>query len=95
MNILIMEFKIRVSWVNSLKEKRMIVKSILAKLRNKFNVSVSEVGSHDDHKIIVIGLAGISDSAKILDAMGEKIIDFIEDNNDGEILEIYKNIDKK
>lgn len=95
MNILVMEFKIRVSWVNSLKEKRMIVKSILAKLRNKFNVSVSEVASHDDHKIIVIGLSGVSDSAKILDAMGEKIIDFVEDSNDGEILEIYKNVEMK
>ncbi|MGL4449973.1 MAG: DUF503 domain-containing protein [Sarcina sp.] len=95
MNILVVEFKLRASWVNSLKEKRMVVKSIISKLKNKFNISVSEVGYHDDHKITVIGLAGVSDSAKILDAMGEKIINFVEENTDAEILEIYKNIELK
>lgn len=95
MNILVMEFKLRASWINSLKEKRMVVKSVIAKLRNKFNISVSEVASHDDHKNIVIGLAAVSNSPKILDAIGEKIIDFIEESTDAEILEIYKNIEMK
>ena len=43
MNILIMEVTLRASWVHSLKEKRMVVKSIVQKLKNKFNISVAEV----------------------------------------------------
>lgn len=39
MKILVMTFKFHTPWVNSLKEKRMIVKSLVAKLQNKFHVS--------------------------------------------------------
>ncbi|MDU1854830.1 MAG: DUF503 family protein, partial [Clostridium baratii] len=37
MNILLMKITIRSEWVNSLKEKRMIVRSISQRLKNKFN----------------------------------------------------------
>ncbi len=36
-------FKLRAPWVHSLKEKRMIVKSLVAKLQNKFHVSEAEI----------------------------------------------------
>ena len=93
MKILIMELTIRVSWVRSLKEKRMIVNSLIGKLSNKFNVSVSEVSANDDHKTIIIGIASVSSAVKILEATSEKIIDFVEEHNDGELLNIYTDID--
>lgn len=40
MKILAIEIKLYASWVQSLKEKRMIVKSIVGKLWNKFNGSL-------------------------------------------------------
>lgn len=43
MKILALKLKLRASWVHSLKEKRMIVKSLTAKLQNKFNVSAAEL----------------------------------------------------
>ena len=50
MKILLMKIKLRASWVHSLKEKRMILKSIVQRLRNKFNISVSEVDCQDVHQ---------------------------------------------
>ncbi|WP_278382545.1 DUF503 domain-containing protein, partial [Clostridium tyrobutyricum] len=41
MKVLIMKITLRASWVHSLKEKRMIVKSIVQKLKNKFNISAA------------------------------------------------------
>lgn len=41
--------KLYASWVHSLKEKRMVVKSIISKTRNKFNVSISEADAQDIH----------------------------------------------
>ena len=38
-----MTFRLRAGWVHSLKEKRMIVKSLIAKLQNKYHVSAAEV----------------------------------------------------
>lgn len=92
MKVLVMEISIRVSWVQSLKEKRMIVLSINQKLRNKFGISIGEIFYQDDHKLIGLGLASVSSSNKILDALKEKIIDFIEANCEGEITHIYDEI---
>ncbi|GAA0065357.1 hypothetical protein UT300002_01380 [Clostridium perfringens] len=43
MRVLNLKITLRASWVHSLKEKRMVVKSIVQRLKNKFNVSVGEV----------------------------------------------------
>ncbi|MDS0527780.1 DUF503 domain-containing protein [Clostridium sp. SHJSY1] len=90
MKILLMRIKLRASWVHSLKEKRMIVKSIVQKLKNKFNISVAEVDEQDMHKIIVIGIAGVCGSTSQVDSTMENIITFIECNTDAEIVKIQK-----
>lgn len=88
MNILVMKITLRASWVHSLKEKRMIVKSIVQKLKNKFNISVAEIESQDIHNKIVIGVAGICENSAQADSTMEHIITFIECNTDAEIIDI-------
>ena len=90
MNILIIEVTLRASWVHSLKEKRMIVKSIIQKLKNKFNISVAEIENQDIHNTIVIGIAGICANSAQLDSTMEHITTFIEYNTDAEIIDIQK-----
>ncbi|MFL0164672.1 DUF503 domain-containing protein [Candidatus Clostridium helianthi] len=90
MNILFMKVTLRASWVHSLKEKRMIVKSIIQKLKNKFNISVSEAYEQDVHKTIVIGIAGICSNSAQSDSTMENIITFIENNTDAEIIDIQR-----
>ena len=92
MNVLTLKIKIYAPWVHSLKEKRMVVKSILGKLKNKFNVSVAEVDAQDVHQTIVIGIASIVAHQAQADSMEEEIIRFVEENTDGEILEIEAEI---
>lgn len=88
MNILVMKITLRASWVHSLKEKRMIVKSIVQKLKNKFNISVCETDEQDTHKTIVIAITGICANCAQSDSTMEKIITFIENNTDAEIINI-------
>ena len=88
MNILTLKIKIYASWVHSLKEKRMVVKSMLRKLKNKFNVSAAEVDAQDIHQTILLGIAAIVAHQAQADSMEEEIIRFVEENTDGEILEI-------
>lgn len=82
---------LRVSYVNSLKEKRSIVSSIKAKVGNKFNVSIVEAEQQDNHKSIVLGIAAVSSKKDLVEATLEKITIFIQDNFDIEIIgeEIY------
>lgn len=87
----VLEIRLRAVWVESLKQKRMIVKSLIAKIRNKFNVSAAEVSDNDNHKIIVIGIAYISNEIVQIDSALDNIINFIENNTEAEILNIDRN----
>ncbi|MDR5585882.1 MULTISPECIES: DUF503 domain-containing protein [Clostridium] len=93
MKILILKITLRASWVLSLKEKRMIVKSLIQRLKNKFNVSVSEIDKQDIHKTIVIGMVGICANSAQADSTSENIIEFIDSNTDAEIIHIEKDED--
>ncbi|WP_300260517.1 DUF503 domain-containing protein [Clostridium sp.] len=88
MKVLNLKVTLRASWVHSLKEKRMVVKSIVQKLKNKFNVSVGEVGKQDIHQIIVIGISAVCGDQKQVDSTLENLIDFVEENTDAEIIDI-------
>ena len=92
MKIAVMTFRLRASWVRSLKEKRMIVKSLVAKLQNKFHVSAAEVDEQDTHQIIVIGVAGIVPHHALADSMMDEISQFVEDNTEAEILNEMREI---
>ena len=72
----------------SLKDKRMIVQSILTKVKNKFNVSIAEVGSQDMHQTIVTGVAVVSSSNSHAQNMLDEVIRFIETIADAEITEV-------
>ncbi len=92
MKILAIKIDLRAPYVHSLKEKRMIVKSIIAKLQNKFNISIREVENQDLHQLISIGIVKLDLNRKDSDKSQEKIIDFIEDNCEAEIINIESEI---
>ena len=93
MNIFVMQIDLRASWVHSLKEKRMVTKSLISKLKNKFNVSVGEVSNQDIHQILSIGITGLGASNSQLDSIMENIIEFIYENTDAQIIKICKETD--
>ncbi len=65
---------------HSLKEKRSVVKSLLARLQNRFNVSAAEVEAHDTWGIAVIGITCTSTSARHADEMLASALHFVEQN---------------
>ena len=85
--IAVMTFRFHATWVHNLKEKRMIVKSIVAKLQNKFHVSAAEVDEQDTHQIIVIGIAGIVPHNAMADSLMDEISQFVEENTECEMLD--------
>lgn len=86
MKIAVLKLRLYAPWVHSLKEKRMIVKSILAKIRNKFQVSAAEVGDPDVHQSIVIGVAAIVPHHAQADHLMDEIVGFVEGNTEAEIV---------
>lgn len=72
-------------WVFSLKDKRMVVKSLIDKIKNKFNVSVAEVEKQDIHKSIVIGFVCVSNETPHVNSIIDNVLNFIERNTDAVI----------
>ncbi len=90
--IAVMTFRLHAPWVHSLKEKRMIVKSIIAKLQNKFHVSAAETDEQDTHQVIVIGVAAIAANNALADSMMDEISQFVETSSEAEILDEQREI---
>lgn len=86
MKVAVLKIRLYAPWVHSLKEKRMIVKSILAKIRNKYHVSVAEVEDQDVHQSIVIGVASIVPHKAQADGVMDEIVHFVEQNTEAEIV---------
>ena len=92
MEIAVMTFRLRAPWVHSLKEKRMIVKSLVAQLQNRFHVSAAETGAQDAHQTIVLGVAAIVPHRAMADSLMDEIAAFVEGATDAEILEEQREI---
>ncbi len=92
MMIAAMTFRLHAPWVHSLKEKRMIVKSLVAQMQNKFHVSAAEIDEQDVHQIIVIGVAVVVPHNALADSLMDKISQSVETVTDAEILEETREI---
>ncbi|MFZ2448846.1 MAG: DUF503 domain-containing protein [Syntrophobacteraceae bacterium] len=68
----------RLHEIHSLKEKRKIVKGLIEKSRNRFNVSVAEVADQDAHQRAAIGIAVVGNDGRVLNSLLDRIIDFME-----------------
>ncbi|NMB33860.1 MAG: DUF503 domain-containing protein [Clostridium sp.] len=64
----------------SLKEKRKTVKSLIERLRSRFNASVAEVELNDKWKNAVIGISCISNETAHVDSMMASMVNFIEND---------------
>lgn len=71
--------QLRLEGVYSLKDKRRILKSILARLPQQFNLAVAEVDYQDVWQTAVIGLVTVGTDAGYLHGLLEKAVNWIED----------------
>ncbi|MCK5146020.1 DUF503 domain-containing protein [bacterium] len=70
----------------SLKEKRFVLRSIKAKIKKDFNVSIAEVDYLDKWQRSVLGIACVSNDRRFLDTVLSKIINAIDKDNRIEIV---------
>ena len=62
----------------SLKDKRMVVRSVAQRVRNRFNVAVAEVGTQDIWEVATLGIVCVSDDPRHSNEMLSKVLAFIE-----------------
>jgi len=87
-----LQIRLHAPWVHSLKEKRMVVKSLVAKLRGKYNISCCETGDQDLHQSILLGIAAAAAHTAQADSILDHILDFIEENTEAQLMEIQREL---
>lgn len=63
---------------HSLKEKRQVVKSLIARVRNEFNVSIAEVDAHEQWQQAVLGVVCVSTTTAHVHRQLEAVVRFLE-----------------
>lgn len=64
---------------HSLKEKRQIVKSMMARVHNQFEVAVAEVENNDLWQIATLGMSCVSNSSQHASEVLERVQNYIEE----------------
>ena len=73
----VMTAQLHLQGINSLKEKRSIVKSLIGRLKSRFNISISEVDHQDDKTSAVVGIAVVSNDSRFINQQFDSIIEFM------------------
>ena len=71
---------------SSLKGKRQVMKRILERVKNRFNVSIAEVDDNDLWQRAKIGFSVVGNDRKFINSSMDKVLNFIESLNVAEII---------
>ncbi|MDI9430903.1 MAG: DUF503 domain-containing protein [Sedimentisphaerales bacterium] len=66
--------------IGSLKEKRSIVKSVIGRLKSRYNVSVSEIEHQDNKTIAVIGIAVVGNDSQFIGQQLDAVLKFMRND---------------
>ena len=87
MTIVILRLILFISGSNSLKRKRMVMHSLKARLRNRFNIAMAEIDNHDKWQKATLAIVGVSKDKKNIDREFSKILSFIDNFHLASILD--------
>lgn len=76
----------------SLKDKRHIVKSLIERLKNRYNISIAEVDRQDDIRWAVIGIACVSNSTEHLNRQLDNVLSFMENTGSFNIVNVEREL---
>ena len=78
--------EIMIYGANSLKEKRQVIKSILGRIKSRYNVSIAEIGLNEVWRSGIIGIACVSNDSIHAGQMLSNVMKFIERDSRVEII---------
>jgi uncharacterized protein YlxP (DUF503 family) len=81
----LLEVVLRLEGNSSLKDKRKVVKSLLGRVKSRFNTAVAETGGQNLHETAVLGFAVCGPDHRVLNTVLDNILDFVEDNAEAEV----------
>jgi len=74
----VMKTVLHLQGIHSLKEKRSIVKSVIGRLKSRFNASIAEVDHQDNKNCAVIAMTIVSNETSLIDQQFDAVISFMQ-----------------
>ena len=88
MSLGVCTIQLRLPENHSLKDKRKVLKSIITRVRNKYNVAIAEMDDQDLWQLSTLGVACLSNDAQQVDRVLSKVVALvIESKFDVEIVD--------
>jgi uncharacterized protein YlxP (DUF503 family) len=86
MTIGILKLSLFIHDSNSLKEKRMVLHSLKAKIRNKFNVAITQIDDEDKWQKTTLAIVGVEKDRRNMNSVLSEIINFVDNFNSAELI---------
>ncbi|MCD6567854.1 MAG: DUF503 domain-containing protein [Dehalococcoidia bacterium] len=80
MNVGTCKLELRLPENESLKGKRRVIKSMIARLQNKYNISIAEVDNQDLWQRATLGITCVSNSRRHASETLNKVVNFVVQN---------------
>ena len=78
MNIGVCRVDLELPASQSLKDKRRVVRSIVERVKNRFNVSIAEVDNNDSWQMATLGITCVSNDSRHVNEMLSRVVQFIQ-----------------
>lgn len=85
----VLELTFRLEGCRSLKAKRQVLRSLIDRLRHRYEVSVAELEHQDVWDLTTIGVAVISANATLVRRMLDDLVDYADGSTDAELIEVH------
>ena len=77
MNVGICRIYLRLPENLSLKGKRQVLKSVVTRVSNKFNVAIAEVDNHDSWQLATLGICCVSNNTRYTNQVLSRVVEFV------------------
>ena len=79
MRVGVSQITLRLPGCHSLKEKRQVLQSLMARVRNQFQVAIAEVEEQDNWHTAILGISCVSNSSQHLESVLAHVQRYIEE----------------
>jgi hypothetical protein len=92
MKVGILTLELAVYESRSLKDKRRVIQSLKERIKNRYNVSVAEVGHLDSRQRATLAVAMVSVDAQYVHGCLDQIVDFVRASGGGSLIDYDKEL---
>ena len=88
----ILKVEVHIAWATSLKDKRRVVRGICDRIRSRYNVAIAEVDNCNLWQRCTLGIACVSNNARVVESMLSRVLQDIENNAELEVTDFEKSV---